>query len=144
MVGGFEALPFGFLVFVVGTLLLVNAWTVVDGKLAASAAAREAARAYAESAGPADLALAEARQAAEDTLSGYGRDPARMVLEWEHPLRFERCAPATFVVRYRVPTISVPWVGAFGGGFIETSARHGELVDPYRSGVPAGDGPTCQ
>ena len=143
MVGGFEALPFGFLVFVVGTLLLVNAWTVVDGKLAASAAAREAARAYAESAGPAGLALAEARQAAEDTLAGYGREPARMVLEWERPLRFERCAPATFVVRYRVPTISVPWVGAFGGGFIETSARHGELVDPYRSGVPAGPGATC-
>lgn len=143
MVGGFEALPFGLLVFVVGTLLLVNAWAVVDGKLAASAAAREAARAYAESPGPAGPALDQARRAAEETLAGYGRDPARMVLEWEGVLRFERCAPATFVVRYRVATISVPWVGAFGGGFIETSARHGELVDPYRSGVPAGEGPTC-
>ena len=143
MVGGFEALPFGFLVFVAGTLLLVNAWAVVDGKLAASAAAREAARVYAESPGPACAALAEARRAAEDTIAGHGRDPTRMELDWERPLRFERCVPATFVVRYRVPTISVPWIGAFGGGFIETSASHGELVDPYRSGVPAGEGPTC-
>ena len=47
-VGGIEVLPLGMLVLVVGTLLVVNAWAVVDAKLAASAAAREAARAYVE------------------------------------------------------------------------------------------------
>jgi hypothetical protein len=44
-VGGLEVLPFGLLIFVVGILLVVNAWAVVDAKLAAEAAAREAARA---------------------------------------------------------------------------------------------------
>ena len=42
-------LPFGVLIFVVGSLLIANAWAVVDAKLATTAAAREAARAYVES-----------------------------------------------------------------------------------------------
>lgn len=142
-VGGYEALPFGFLVFVAGTLLLVNAWAVVDGKLAASAAAREAARAFAESPGPGGVALADAQRAAEEALAGHGRDPDRMRLEWPSPPRFERCARATVVVTYRVPTLSVPWIGAFGDGVIETSARHSEVVDPFRSGVPTDGDVTC-
>lgn len=60
-VGGFEALPFGFLVFVAGTLLLVNAWAVFDSHLAASAAAREAVRSFVES----DDARPVAQQVAE-------------------------------------------------------------------------------
>ena len=48
-IGGFEVLPFGFLLFVVTTLLLANAWGILDGKIAASAAAREATRAFVES-----------------------------------------------------------------------------------------------
>ena len=32
-VGGFEALPFGVLIFVVGVLLITNAWAVIDAKL---------------------------------------------------------------------------------------------------------------
>ena len=55
-VGGFEALPFGVLIFVLGALLVTNAWAVIDAKLAATAAAREAARVYVESA---DAASAE-------------------------------------------------------------------------------------
>ena len=141
VVGGFEALPFGFLVFVAGTLLLVNAWAVVDGKIAASAAAREAARAFAESPGPAGAALAEAERAAVDALEGHGRDPDRMDVEWAEPVRFARCARATVTVTYRVPTVSVPWIGAFGDGVVETSASHSEIVDPYRSGLPGA--PAC-
>ena len=34
--GGMEVLPFGLLVFVAGTLLLVNIWGVVDTKFAAA------------------------------------------------------------------------------------------------------------
>lgn len=135
-VGGFEALPFGFLVFVAGSLLLVNAWAVVDGKLAASAAAREAARTFAESPGPAGAAVVEAERAAASAIEGHGRDPDRMEVDWAEPVRFTRCARATVTVTYRVPTLSVPWIGAFGDGVIETSARHSEVVDPYRTGVP--------
>lgn len=135
-IAGFEALPFGFLVFVVGSLILFNAWAVVDGKLAAAAAAREAARAYVESSGPGGVAEAGARRAAEEALSGQARDPERLTLTSEGPLVFERCAPATFVATYSVATISLPWVGSFGGGLVDMTAKHREVVDPYRDGVP--------
>ena len=146
VVGGFEVLPFGFLIFVAGTLLLANAWGIVDAKIAASGAAREAARAYVESSAPdGRAALAEAEAAAEEAMAGHGRDPSRMTLSSSGPLVFERCAPATFVVTYEVPTISLPWIGGFGAGVFSTSARHSEVVDPFRDDVPltdpAGGGP---
>ncbi len=140
VVGGFEMLPFGFLILVAGSLLIANAWGIIDGKIAASAAAREAARAYVESeAADGGVAFAEAEAAAEEAIVGHGRDPARMALEADGPLRLERCAPATFVVTYDVPTISLPWIGGFGDGVFSTSARHREVVDPFRDGVPAAD-----
>ena len=59
-----------------------------------------------------------------------------MRLEPVEPLSFSRCARATFEVRYSVATVNVPWIGAFGSGLVTTTARHSEVVDPYRSGVP--------
>jgi hypothetical protein len=135
-VGGFEALPFGFLVFVVGTALLVNAWGVVDATLAASAAAREAARAFVESDGPTTGdALIEARRAASDAIEGHKADPGRWDLHTEGDADLRRCARVTFVVTYDVPTFRLPWIGGFGGGVITASGRHSELVDPYRHGL---------
>jgi hypothetical protein len=133
-VGGFEVLPFGLLVFVAGVMLITNGWAVVDGTVAASAAAREAARAYVE-ASDADEAEAAAVRAALAAIDGHGRDPARAEVTWETGPDFRRCATNTIVVRYRVPTLTVPFVGAFGSGVIETSGRHTEIVDPYRSGL---------
>ena len=43
---GIEALFFGLLVLVFGTLVVANAWGVIDAKLSAAGAAREAARAF--------------------------------------------------------------------------------------------------
>ncbi|MEA3019446.1 MAG: hypothetical protein QOI47_970 [Actinomycetota bacterium] len=133
-VGGFEVLPFGLLIFVAGTLLLTNAWAVVDGKLAASAAAREAARAYVEgrSADDAERAAADAAMA---TIAGHGRDPRRAEVVWAVGPDFRRCATNTIVVRYRVPTLTVPFLGSFGSGVVLTSGRHTEVVDPYRSSL---------
>ena len=139
-VGGIEVLPFALLVFVAGTLLLANAWAVVQGKVAASAAAREAARAYVESPGPAGAALDEAAAAARSAIEGHGRDASRMHLQPVGPLSFSRCSRATFEVRYSVATVNVPWIGAFGRGLVTTTARHSEVVDPYRSGVPLAEG----
>lgn len=139
--GGFEVLPFGFLVFVAGTLLIANAWGIVDGKIAASAAAREAARAFVESTATSqDQAYDEAVAAAEEAITGHGRDVARMSIGTGGALRFERCATATFVVRYEVATVTLPWIGGFGNGSFTTTARHGEVVDPFRDGVPAAPG----
>ena len=75
-VGGLEAVVFGVLVFVVGTLIVANAWGVIDAKLAASAAARKRRAAYVEAPAATD-AEALARKAADDAMAGHGRDPAR-------------------------------------------------------------------
>jgi hypothetical protein len=133
-VGGFEVLPFGFLVFLAGTLLIVNAWAVFDCHLAASAAAREAVRAFVESAGPDAVAIEEAELAAQDALTGQGKDAARMTLSWEGA-RLERCQLVSVTVAYDVPTIAIPFIGSFGGGVIRTTSKHSEIVDPFRRGL---------
>ncbi len=145
--GGFEALPFGFLVFVIGLALLVNAWGVIDAKLVASAAAREAARAFVESSGPASAdALAEAGRAARDAVEGHKAEPGHWDVRTEGPAELRRCARVTFVVTYDVPTFRLPWIGGFGGSVITATGRHSEVVDPYRQGLgdPVGLTPVCR
>jgi len=133
-VGGLEALPFGFLVFVAGSLLLVNAWAVFDCHLAASAAAREAVRSFVESEGPDATAIRSGEMAALEALSGHGKQGDRASIEWTGA-QLVRCQGVSVTVRYRVPLVVVPWIGAFGGGVLTTSARHREVVDPYRRGL---------
>ena len=132
---GIEVLPFGLLVFVVGVLLVSNAWAVIDAKMAVAAAAREATRAYVEAPAGAD-ALALARAAAEEAIRGAGRDPARLQLVPE-TAGFVRCQRVTFAASYQVPAVSLPWIADYGDGFT-TTARHSEVVDPYRTGVALG------
>ena len=126
-------LPFGVLTFVVGALLVANAWAVVDAKIAVSAAAREATRAFVEAPVDADP-LAQADAAARSAIEGAGRDPTQLVLM---PLEatFARCETVRFEARYQIPAVRVPFLGGFGSGFTAT-ARHAEVVDPYRTGVP--------
>ncbi len=145
--GGFEVLPFGFLVFVVGTALLVNVWGIIDAKLVASAAAREAARAFVESVGPGTgVALAEAERAAADAIEGHKAEPGPWTMATEGPAELRRCARVTFVVTYDVPTFQLPWIGGFGGSVITAAGRHSEVVDPYRDGLemPSGPVPDCR
>jgi hypothetical protein len=130
-VGGLEAIPFGFLVFVVAVLLVANAWAVVDAKLAVNAAAREAARTWVEG----DGGTGPARAAAGEALLGHGRDPGRLVLDLSAPTGFGRCAVVVVRASYTVPALALPWIGGFGDGF-EVSSRHSERVDPFRDGVP--------
>jgi hypothetical protein len=130
---GMEVLPFGLLTFVVGALIVANAWAVIDAKITVSAAAREATRAFVEAPVDSDPhAMADA--AARSAVEGAGRDPAELVVT---PLEatFARCETVSFEASYQIPAIRVPWVGGFGDGFT-ASARHAEVVDPYRTGVP--------
>lgn len=131
VVGGIEVLPFGVLVFVAGSLLVANAWAVVDAKLAVTSAAREAVRAYVEAPdGPTAAAAADA--AARTALAGHGRDPSRMDLSLDGG--FARCAPVVAVATYPVPAVALPFVGGVGPGFT-VRAEHREVVDPFRSGI---------
>ncbi len=136
-VAGVEAIPFGLLVFVVGVLLVANAWAVIDAKMTVAAAAREATRAYVEASAQSD-ALNAARAAAEEAMRGGGRDPSRLRLTPD-TAGLLRCRRVTFVASYPVPAVTLPWIGGHGEGFVAT-ARHSEIVDPYRTGLPAGGG----
>lgn len=132
MAGGLDGLVFGVLVFVFGTMAIVNAWQVVDAKFAAESAAREAARAYVE-ASTADAATRAAQQDADDALAGHDRTLSRFELALVAGA-FARCGRVVFEARYRVPLVAIPVIGSFGSGLTVT-ARHAELVDPYRSGL---------
>ncbi len=134
MAAGLEAIVFGLLTFVVGVLLAANAWAVVDAKMAVASAAREATRAYVE-APPGSDPLALADTAAREAISGHGRDPTRLQLT-PVDASFTRCATVRFEASYQVPALTLPWVGGQGAGFTAT-ARHAEIVDPFRDGVPA-------
>jgi hypothetical protein len=135
-VGGIEVLPFGVLIFVVGALLITNAWGVVDAEVAADAAARQAVRTYVE-APDATTGATQAQAVAAATLSGHGRNPDLMHLRIERDgdAPFARCVAVTVTVDYPVPAIRLPWIGGYGQAF-DVRAHHTELIDPYRSGVP--------
>lgn len=138
-VGGFEVLPFGFLMFVSVMLVIANAWAVIDSKFAVDAAAREAARGYVEAPtqGEAD---AVASRRARETMDAYGRgrgDRFRLDSVELEAGAFTRCARVTIEVSYEVPALTVPFIGGFGRGITARSA-HSEVVDPYRSGPLVG------
>lgn len=135
---GVESVVFGLFTFVVCVLLVTNAWAVVDAKLAVAAAAREATRAYVEApagSDPAALADAAARQSVGDT----GRDPQRLVVTLLQGT-FTRCSRVRFEASYEVAALRLPWIGGYGRGFT-ARARHGEVVDPFRTGVALGQEP---
>ncbi|QYG93693.1 hypothetical protein HC251_15520 [Iamia sp. SCSIO 61187] len=131
---GAEVLPFCVLIFVFGTLLLVNAWGVIDAKFAVTSAAREAARTYAESDG--GFAGEEAaRDAAEDAIASYGRTPSRMELS-EPTGAFVRCGTVSYTASYPVPALQIPVIGGFGRAFDVTSS-HSTRIDRLRAGLDA-------
>ena len=132
VVGGVEVLPFGFLVFVAGALLLANLWAVVDAKLAVEDAAREAARAYVEAEDEAAAGTA-ASSAARDSIAGAGRNPSRLGLTIDRP-RFARCAAVSVTTSYRVAALTVPFLGGLGSGFT-VRGRHREIIDPFAAGA---------
>lgn len=133
-VGGVEMLPLGVLVLLVGALLVVNAWAVVDAKMSTASSAREAARAYVEAADT-STALPDAEAAARDTIEGLGRDPRRLEIR-QTAGSFARCQRVRFEASYPVPAITLPWIGGAGGDVFVVRSAHTEIVDPYRSGLP--------
>ena len=135
---GLESLAFGVLVFVIGTLIIANAWAVIDGRFATSAAAREAVRAVvqAEPVGLSAEALeARARTAAGQAFAahGYGAQP---LLE-ELVLTQARCATVSVTVALQVDPTLLPGIAQPLAYTVRST--HAEVVDPFRSGLE-GDG----
>jgi hypothetical protein len=134
-VGGIEALPFGVLLFIVGSLIVANAWAVIDAKFATDAAAREAVRSFVE-ADPAEAdPTGAARTAGLAALEGHGRDPARGRVGPVGEAALVRCQRIVFEAVYEVPAITVPLVGRFGRAPFTVRSTSSELVDPYRDGL---------
>ncbi|MGI8683511.1 MAG: hypothetical protein ACR2MO_00130 [Acidimicrobiales bacterium] len=132
-IGGIEGLIFGVLIFVFGTLVVANAWGVIDAKLATTSAAREAARTYVEA--PSEAAAGPAAEdAAYAAIEAHGRRRERAHPSLVPGSRFARCERITIKVTYEVPLIAIPLLGQAGNGITVTS-QHSEVVDPYRSGL---------
>lgn len=130
-VGGAEMLPLGFLVFVVGSIMILNAWTVVDSWMAVSTAAREGARVYVE-ADPLD-AWPDAEARILEVMQDYGRGERAIAPQAPAIGAYERCAVVTITAGYDLAFITLPFVGGFGS--LDTiEARHSERIDPYRAG----------
>ena len=129
-IGGMEMLPLGFLVFVVSSIMILNAWTAVDSWMAVSTASREGARIYVES-DPGE-AWPRARARITEVMDDYGRaDRAQTPLEPD--VGFERCAVVTVRVGYDLAFINLPFLDGFGS-LTTIEASHSERIDPYRSG----------
>lgn len=135
---GLEALVFGVLVFVFGTLLVVNAWAVVDAKFATSAAAREAVRAVVEAPDP-DLTAgqleARAADAARQAFDAHGYRAVPVLSDTV--LGRSRCATVAVTVELEVAATLVPGLGPPATYPVRSS--YAEVVDPFRSGLE-GDG----
>ncbi len=130
-----EVLPFGFLVFISGALLVVQLWGIIDAKFAVTSASREAMRAYVEADSEAE-ALAAAGLRGHETMAAYGRDGERVTVgDAVLAEPFGRCARVSATVSYDVPVIVIPWIGDFGSvDLIEST--YTELVDPFRDDLP--------
>jgi hypothetical protein len=133
-VAGAEALIFGVLVFLIGTLLVFNGWVVVDTKFATSAAAREAVRAAVEADVGADLAVVGDR-AARVALDGHSAIARQASVTPVHAVQ-ERCAEVRFAVSVDVPLTVLP--GSSRRPSVTVSSAYAEVIDPYRSGLPPG------
>lgn len=109
---------------------VIGAGRVVSTKSAILDVAREAARAASDAPDAATAKVMAAARAGE-VAAGLGLDPGRLVIE-QDPGSFDRGAPYTVRVSYRVELSDLPALGFLPGSFV-VSARHAELTDRYRS-----------
>lgn len=130
MIAGAEALALGVLVLLAGTILIVNAWAVLDTRMALEAATREYLRAYTEADDPLSAAV-EGSGAAERVMQDRPALWKRTEIDGPEPERFGPCAPASVTLRARVPAIRIPAIDTqWGEHTVAVSAV--ELVDAHQ------------
>jgi hypothetical protein len=135
-VAGSETLFVSALIFVGGTLLLINLWAVLDARMTAGVLARHGSRTAADEIRRSDEVLALARRAVDESALGLGRRDAVGVEATVDGRSGDnlRCAPVTVVVTLTVPAVRLPF-GLRDLGTKVVRAQHTERVDPYRSGL---------
>ena len=133
--GAVEVLAPAVLVGLAGTLLLVQAWAVLDARLAVQGAAHAAGRAYVAEARPASAAT-RAHEAASLAYAGAGQDPRALRLEIVAPPgAVQRCAVVRFIAVASVPSLRLPFLGRFGPP-VTVRGRDAQLVEPFRARRP--------
>jgi hypothetical protein len=134
-VGGVEVLPLAVVIFVAGLLVVANLWALVEARLTVTSAAREAVRTYVEAADH-EAGWSAAGAAAARVMGPRSGEPGRFALELaeDDAGRFSRCNRIIVRARYRVPALTVPWLGGLGQG-VEVTGTATEVVDPYRDGL---------
>ncbi len=138
-IGGSEVLPFGLLIFVAGILIIVNAWAVVDTKMALDSAAQVMSRTISEED---RLDSAALETLARETVADLGLDPGPIRVEVDPAdTTLVRCQRVTVTLSYPVPALTLPVLGRIGET-IDVHATASELVDPYRSSEDLQEG-TC-
>lgn len=139
---GIESIPFGILVFVAGTLLIVNAWATVTTRTTATSIAREYLRAYTNAPSQPE-AIEAGDRAARAVAAAHDIDSTQLRIE--RPVIWEPCGVAVVAVTITVPEIRAPFLGGFGS--TEVRVQHRDRLDPYRVGLgspgPAGGPDAC-
>jgi hypothetical protein len=125
-------LAFGALLFIAGTLIVANAWGVIDAKFATLSAARDGAATYAEVGTEADGARPPSERATTAALESLRRQGAVDIRLGDGGYR--RCGRVTVTVVTDVPVIRIPFVGGTGGK-IAVSGSSSRVIDPFRSSV---------
>ena len=145
-VAGGEALALGVVVFVMGTLLVLSGWSLVDGKLAVEASAREAARSVIESPVAVLADPVTGHQLADTTARATmvahrgpddSPDTTWRFIRTQVSGAIARCAPITATVTIDVDTVRMPLLGG-GLGTVTLTGVHTERIEPYRGGLPTG------
>jgi hypothetical protein len=128
-VGGGEGLIFGMLIFLAGTLVILNLWSILDTRMALDTAAGEYLRTYTEQQNYFQArVLGEA--AAKESLTQRGVSPGRVRILPSEPQGFGPCAVAVVQLSTWVPWVRVPFIG--GAGSTAVSVTQTELIDAHR------------
>ncbi len=134
-VAGSDGLIFGVLIFVLGTLVVVNLWALIEARNVANSVARDYLRAYTEAPDPATAVQRGDRAAIAAAGAAHG-DGWTWSIRGADPSSFGPCARASVTVEVKVAGIAVPVIRGLGERTVRVTRT--ELVDPYR-GLTSGD-----
>lgn len=129
VVGGAEALAFGTLVLLTGTLLCIHLWSVVEARVALDAAAREYLRTYTTAADE-PSARRDALSTARVVLVARGTPHEDLRVVAPEPARFGPCGVAEVEISTTVQGARLPFVGSIAATIV--TVHHRELIDAHR------------
>ena len=109
VVAGGEALLFGVLILLGGTLLIVDVWGLLDTRSTLDAAAREYLRSYTEQTDR-QLALHAGDRAARDVMAAAGRPVGDLTIVPPPARSFGPCGTAEVQLSVRTPDTALPFL----------------------------------